>query len=132
MINGIKIEQGYYDMLTGAVTRKDGHNIPMSVKLSEYLTEKYIKFVSKIIMITNWTEKDYKVFYEKAIIPFKISFTFGIDPNSHIEALSVCHPSDQFSRNDGLKRVINRIHQLRVNSENFDWKKYPWIYKLEQ
>jgi len=116
MINGIKIEQGYYNGLTGAITRKNGHNIPIAVKLAEFLASKYIKYARQ-----NKTKK-----------VFVLDFTHGIDPENHIEALSVCHPSDQFSRNDGLKRVINRIHQLRVNSENFDWKKYPWIYKLEQ
>ena len=115
MINGIKIEQGYYDN-SGTMTRRNGHHIPMALKLRVFLANKYVKYSRQ--------NKTGKVFV--------LNFTHGIDPENHIEALSVCHPSDQFSRNDGLKRVINRIHQLRVNSENFDWKKYPWIYKLEQ
>lgn len=116
MHNGIKIEQCYYDGTAGTITRRNRHYIPMSVKLRDFLAKKFVKFAQR----------------NKTKNRFALSFTYGIDFENFIECVSVCHPSDQFCRKIGRKIVINRIEELRNNFENFDWKKYPWIDKLER
>lgn len=116
MINhNVLIEHGIYEEsdVPSPYQRKTKEYIPMSLKLRNYLEEKYKKFGTKI------------------------EFTIGSDPHNHIECLAVVHPHyNQFCRRIGKEIVTGRIRRERgeLNPKRQAYSKIgempPYLFRL--
>ncbi len=74
-------------------------NIPK--KLKSYLFEKYSEYVKNL----------------KRNELISIPFTYGIDDDSGISAITVLHPNDDFNKSNGYKMIRGRILRMRGDLE---------------
>jgi len=117
----IRLTHGIYDYSTDKTFKRTGYfdeetreYLPVAVKLRRLLFKKADKFFQK-----------YKKRYTY--------FTHGIDPNKHIEVITICHPIfDVYNYENGEKIVIGRIARMRGDIKDIKHEQEIYFRKIFQ
>jgi len=98
---------------------KISHCIYNGMDILERHTAKYIPICLKL---QRTIETEFKKRKYETIEDF-VEFTYGIDPDTHIEAIAIVSKKDNFNRKIGTKIVVGRIKRMRG-----DLKREPYLY----